>query len=102
LFIESYRIVTESWHRLDGRALRRFNRRVCQDKQNYDYNCPYPLFTIPTSYHNMIHVHRFISLRALYKLMNHPLSMRSPVDTVRAASTFNRYCRSKVATVRPN
>ncbi|CAF2959876.1 unnamed protein product [Rotaria sp. Silwood2] len=65
-----------------GKSQSRHNRNVRLEEQNNNYRRNYRPFTIPSSFYNSVHVHRFTTIDIMSTLINHFESCyRYSIDT---------------------
>ncbi|CAF5146468.1 unnamed protein product [Rotaria magnacalcarata] len=65
-----------------GKSQNRHRRHVRLEEQNNHYRRNYRPFTIPSSFYNIVHVHRFTSIDTISTLINHFESCyRYSIDT---------------------
>ncbi|CAF4505915.1 unnamed protein product, partial [Rotaria magnacalcarata] len=65
-----------------GKSQDRHRRHVRLEEQNNRYQRNYRPFTIPSSFYNIVHVHRFTTIDTISTLINHFESLyRYSIDT---------------------
>ncbi|CAF4194585.1 unnamed protein product [Rotaria sordida] len=80
----------ESARGSSGKAQSRHRRNIRLEEQNKNYRHNYLSFTIPSSYYNIVHVHRFTIIDTISTLINHFESCyRYSIDTESDRFTYD-------------